>query len=96
MWATFAANSPMKGYIRLPHRKLIAILLVDEFRTTMNCSTPACYAKMDSVSSPHLYRNYIWINMSEIEKLWKRILSSYFLQQGRECRAQNIEHSMVL
>lgn len=57
-----ASNSPMKGYIRMPNRQLVAalrqrcqdILLVNEFRTTKLCHK--CYGDMKTSRSPHRYQ----------------------------------------
>lgn len=57
-----SGNSPMKGYIRTPNRKLIAalrnraadILFVNEFRTTKLCGT--CHCENITSKSPHRYQ----------------------------------------
>lgn len=57
-----AGNSPIKGYIRTPHRKLVAalrtrkadILFVNEFRTTKLCGN--CHEENITSKSPHRYQ----------------------------------------
>lgn len=57
-----AGNSPMKGYIRTPNRKLIEalrnrmadILFVNEFRTTKLCGN--CHQENITSKSPHRYQ----------------------------------------
>lgn len=57
-----AANSPIRGYVRTPHRKLIAalksraadVLFVNEFRTTKLCAN--CHYENITSKSPHRYQ----------------------------------------
>lgn len=57
-----AGNSPMRGYIRTPNRKLIDalkaraadVLFVNEFRTTKLCAN--CHCENITSKSPHRYQ----------------------------------------
>lgn len=61
--AKIAANSPMKGYVRTPHPKLmqalkrqprVDVLEIDEFRTTKLCSD--CFDPIKTSKSPHRFQ----------------------------------------
>lgn len=66
------ANSPMRGYVRTPNRRLYKylreycdVLQVDEFRTTMLCST--CHHRANTSQSPHRFQV-----CQNCKKVWNR------------------------
>lgn len=66
----FAANSPIRGYVRTPNKKIVKhlkniadVLRVNEFRTTKLCS--CCFEPVCTSKSPHRYQfcqkcNIVW------------------------------------
>jgi len=60
--ASIAANSPIKGYVRVPGKLLkeklklhprVRVIMVDEFRSSKLCSL--CYQEVQIPKSPHRF-----------------------------------------
>lgn len=96
--ATMAANSPIKGYARVPMPKICAsfkrhadIMYVDEFRTTKLCSR--CFSVAKTYVSPDRYQVCDFC-----KRTWNRDINggNNILQKGLRLLNDSVEHPNFL